>query len=268
MLALGYLAAILMGVTLGLIGGGGSILTVPILVYLIGLEPVLASGYSLFVVGAAALVGSVAYVRRRLVDWPTVVVFGLPSIAAVYLVRREIMPRLPAVVWSGGGFELSRGGLVLVVFALFMLLTSVSMIRDPRSGEADRGEDRGRRINGFWLAGVEGCVVGAVTGFVGAGGGFLIVPSLVFLVGLPMREAIGTSLAIIALKSLVGFLGELHSPERIDWPLLIAFTAFATGGIVLGVEGNRRVPAGRLRPIFGWFVLLMAIGILVRESLF
>jgi uncharacterized membrane protein YfcA len=260
--AFGWIAAILMGVTLGLIGGGGSILTVPILVYLLGVEPVRATGYSLFVVGMTALVGATRYVRTGFVDTRATVLFGLPSLVGVYAVRRWLVPALPDPLWSRGDLVVTKGLFVMVVFAIVMALAAGSMIVSKRP-EPDPAKPRTPRA--VPLAMLDGVVVGSVTGFVGAGGGFLIVPALVFLLGLPVRTAIGTSLLVIAIKSLAGFVGELQETTGTDWALLGGFSLLSAGGILTGTELNQRVPAARLKPAFGWFVLAMAAVIFVQE---
>lgn len=259
---IGYMAAVLMGATLGLIGGGGSILTVPILVYLLGVDPVRATGYSLFVVGLTALVGVVRYVRAGLVDYRSVLVFGLPALVGVYTVRRVVVPSLPEEIWRTGAFVVTRGLLVMLVFAIVMIVAAGSMIVSRR---ADPPPDRMGTHRAAPLAMLEGIVVGSVTGFVGAGGGFLIVPALVFFMGLPVRKAIGTSLLVITINSLVGFTGDLQTSSGTRWALLGIFSTLSVVGILAGVELNHRVPAQRLRPIFGWFVLAMGVAILLKE---
>ena len=257
-----------MGATLGLIGGGGSILTVPILVYLLGVDPVAASGYSLFTVGLTALVGGLGYVRRGLVDWTATWLFGVPSIAGVYLVRAYGVPALPDS-FALAGFDVTKGQLIMLVFAALMVAASLSMILADRlpTGKKRAGGEAPPKVSlaKLPILALEGLVVGGVTGFVGAGGGFLVVPALIFLLGLPVRTAIGTSLFVIALKSLLGFTGEIQSAATLDWPLLLAFSGLAVGGILGGVEINRRIPAEGLKPLFGWFVLAMAAVILFQE---
>lgn len=256
----GWIAAVFMGVTLGLIGGGGSILAVPILVYLLDVEPVRATGYSLFVVGATALVGAGRCWRAGLVDSRSVLVFGIPALAGVYAVRRWLMPALPDPILARGDLAIGKGLFVMLVFAVVMAVAAGSMIASRRP--AARGGSSPRALP---LATLDGLAVGAVTGFVGAGGGFLIVPALVFLRGLPVRTAIGTSLAVIALKSLVGFVGEVQETRDPEWSLLLPFALLAVAGVGGGAELNRRIPAERLRPLFGWFVLAMAVVIFVTE---
>ena len=263
-LALGWLAAGLMGGVLGLLGGGGSILTVPILVYLFGIDPVAATGYSLFIVGCAALVGGAQYLRRGEVELHTVVAFGGPSILGVYACRRWVVPALPEVFFTRGTFALEKGTVILLVFAVLMLLASYSMIRgrtQPR--DTDGSPPRtGRRLHR--LVG-DGALIGVLTGFVGAGGGFLIVPALVLLSGLPMKTAVGTSLTIVALKSLLGFIGEVQSSSGVDWTLLLGFTAVGIVGMVGGTTLSGRIPNEKLKPAFGWFVFVMGAWMLVRE---
>jgi hypothetical protein len=263
---LGYLAAALMGATLGLLGAGGSILTVPILVYLFQVPPVTATAYSLFVVGLTSLIGAFGYFRRRLIDYRAVCIFGLPSLVGVFLARRFLMPSLPEVIWRSQGVIITKELLIMALFAGLMVLASISMLRggpEPEPSGAASG-------NGRWapLAAVEGLAVGCITGFVGAGGGFLILPALVLLLRLPMKTAVGTSLLVIAIKSLLGFTGDLRVESDIDVLFLASFSLMSVLGIIIGVRLNHRVPAARLRPIFAGFILAMGLSILAREVFF
>lgn len=265
---LGYFAAIFIGLALGIMGGGGSILTVPVLVYLIGVSPVLSTAYSLFVVGSTALVGASGYFRKGLVSVPTALVFLATSVAAVFLTRKFLLPAIPRELFTVGRLVFTKDLLVLVAFAGLMVAAATSMIRS-RPGEADPGAARPQipRINYPLVLGI-GAVVGLLTGFVGAGGGFLIIPALVLGARLPMKMAVGTSLAIIALNSLIGFTGDLSAGTPIDWPFLLGFLAFALGGIVLGTYLARFISGARLKPAFGWFTLAMGAFILAKELLF
>ncbi len=263
---LGYISAVVIGFTLGLIGGGGSILTVPVLVYLVGVAPVLSTAYSLFIVGVASLVGSFNYMRQGLVSYKTALLFAVPSLTAVYVTRRWIVPAIPeqiAQLSVGGGddFILTKDIAVMVFFAIIMALASFSMIRSGKKEEKHHDEEI--RYN-YPMILLEGTFVGVLTGLVGAGGGFLIIPALVILARLPMKLAIGTSLLIIATKSLVGFLGDVNV-QPIDWTFLLIFTAIAVGGILIGTYTSRFVAAQQLKAGFGWFVLVMAGYILINE---
>ena len=261
---IGYIASILIGVALGLIGGGGSILTVPVLVYLFQVDAVLATAYSLFIVGLTSAVGSINYFKKGLVNIKTAVIFGIPSIIAVFATRAWIVPAIPAEVFSVGSFLVTKSILLLLLFALLMIAASYSMIK--KSGST-HGETQGKQTFNYPMILLEGTIVGVLTGLVGAGGGFLIIPALVILSKLPMKEAVGTSLAIIAAKSLIGFFGE-GGEVAIDWLFLFKVSAFATAGIFMGTALSKKVDGAQLKPAFGWFVLIMGIYILVKETLF
>jgi uncharacterized protein len=261
---LGYLASALIGISLGLIGGGGSILTVPVLVYLFGVEPVTATAYSLFIVGATSLVGAVPKYREGMVNLKTAIIFGIPSILAVYATRRYIVPLIPNPVFKSGDFVVSKAMLLMGLFALLMVFASYSMIRTRKCVDCPEGEPQVFNYPAILL---EGVIVGMLTGLVGAGGGFLIIPALVLFSKLPMKQAVGTSLLIIAAKSLFGFLGDLGH-QTIDWTLLLTVTALAIGGIFIGNVLSRKVDGDKLKKAFGWFVLVMGVYILVKELVF
>ena len=260
---LGYIGAVLMGLSLGLIGGGGSILTVPILVYLFSVDAVLATAYSLFIVGLTSLVGSFSHMRLGNIHWRTALVFGVPSIIAVFLTRAYLVPALPDPLFHLGDTAVSKSLGMLVFFALLMVVAAYSMIRTPSLAKASAAADP--VTFNYPLILCEGLVVGAITGLVGAGGGFLIIPALVLFAKLPMKQAVGTSLMIIAAKSLIGFTGDLRGDELIDWTFLITFSVIAIGGIIAGSRMSKHIPNDRLKPAFGWFVLVMGICIIGRE---
>jgi hypothetical protein len=258
---LGFVLAVVMGFTLGLLGGGGSILTVPILVYVLAIDPVLATAYSLFVVGATSVVGAARKSAEKLVDWKTGLVFAVPSLIAVFLTRYLLVPAIPEHLFNIGDFEFTKNIGIMVFFGVVMLLASYSMIKGRKGGEESE-----RKPFNLPLILLEGALVGVVTGLVGAGGGFLIVPALVLLVGLPIKIAVGTSLIIIAIKSLIGFLGDLGSGQEIDWVFLSLFTAFSAVGMFIGIYATRFVSAGSLKKGFGYFVLVMGIFIILKET--
>lgn len=262
MMILGYVAAILIGVSLGLIGSGGSILTVPVLVYLFAIDPVMATAYSLFIVGTTSAVGSISYFKKGLVNIKTVIVFGIPSVIAVFLTRAYIIPNIPDKVFSLGNLTVTKNLLLMLLFAIIMILASLKMI--ITNGESKAGVGSLQKFN-YPLILLEGLLVGTITGLVGAGGGFLIIPALVLLSKLPMKEAVGTSLMIIAAKSLIGFLGE---PDLavMDWEFLSLITVIAAMGIIFGSLLANRINGKKLKPAFGWFVLVMGIYIIIRES--
>lgn len=260
---IGYIGAVLMGMSLGLIGGGGSILTVPILVYLFGVNAELSTAYSLFIVGLTSLFGSFSHMRMGNIHWKTAIVFCIPSIISVYITRHFIVPAIPDVLLTTP-FKLDKDMGILVLFAIIMVLASYSMIKKGKPQVKTEGEEISYN---YPLILVEGAVVGLVTGLVGAGGGFLIIPALVILAKLPMKQAVGTSLIIIASKSLLGFLGDLGRGQLIDWTFLFIFSAIAVVGIFLGAFLSKKISGDKLKPAFGWFVLVMGIYIILKTLL-
>ena len=271
---LGYIGAVVMGLSLGLIGGGGSILTVPILVYLFQVDAVLATAYSLFIVGLTSLVGSVSHVRLGNVHWRTAIVFGIPSIISVFLTRSYLVPRIPDPIMTfgqdpsgGAALVITKSVGLLLLFAVIMVMAAYSMIKPAKKSGTDtlsNAEDVQPQFN-YPLILAEGAIVGVVTGLVGAGGGFLIIPALVLLAKLPMKQAVGTSLMIIAAKSLIGFVGDMRGNEVIDWSFLGVFSSIAVVGILLGSWLSKRIPGEKLKPAFGWFVLVMGTYIIIKE---
>lgn len=258
---IGFAAAILIGVSLGLIGGGGSILTVPVLVYILGVDPVLATAYSLFVVGSTSLVGAGTYMKKGLVNYKTAIVFAIPSFIAVFLTRKFLVPALPDPLFTVGEAIVTKNIGIMVFFAIIMLAASFSMIRNKKCVDCDENEPV--KFNLPMIA-LEGSVVGVITGIVGAGGGFLIIPALVLLARLPMKMAVGTSLLIIAAKSLIGFLGDV-STQTIDWQMLLIFTGLSIVGIFIGSALSKKINEKILKTGFGWFVLVMGIYIIGKE---
>jgi len=262
---IGYFAAVLIGVSLGLIGGGGSILTVPVLVYFFNVNPVLSTSYSLFIVGTSSLVGAYKNHQRKLVSFKTAFLFGIPSISTVLLTRLYLLPAIPDTLFQIGTFQITQSFATLILFAVLMILASVSMIRSGYKKEKpDKIPDSRLRIPLLVMYGVG---IGFVTGFLGAGGGFLLVPALVLLIGLPMKEAIGTSLLIIAMNALIGFTGDIGH-FIINWILLIKITFIAVTGIFIGSAIGKEIKSQHLKRGFGWFVLAMGVYIILKETLF
>ncbi len=253
--------ALLVGLSLGLIGGGGSILTVPILVYILDINPVLATSYSLFIVGTTSLVGAMDYYRKGQVSMRTAAIFGASSITTVFLTRKILLPAIPEKLFEVQGIPITWSLLTMLLFALLMILAAIAMIRERRATAATAAPAVGYSFFQLTSAGIG---IGLVTGLLGAGGGFLLIPVLVLLLQLPMKKAIGTSLFIIALNSLIGFAGDTgHFP--IHWNFLFLITAFAILGIFAGVRLARRFDGEKLKKIFGWFVLLMGCYIFIHE---
>ena len=259
----GYSASILIGVSLGLIGGGGSILTLPVLVYLLGFSPVLSTAYSLFIVGTTSFVGSINYMRKGLINYQAAFVFAIPSFISVFLTRKYLVPTIPDSLFTLAGFEVTKNIGIMLFFALVMLAASYSMIMSEKK-EDEKSEKL--KFN-YPLIGLEGAVVGILTGIVGAGGGFLIIPALVLLARLPMKMAVGTSLLIIAAKSLIGFMGDI-SNINVNWTFLLQFTSLSIIGIFIGSYFSKFIEGEKLKKSFGWFVLVMGIYIITKEIFF
>ena len=254
----GYLASIAIGVILGLLGGGGSILAIPILVYIFHVDAVQASAYSLFIVGVTSFIGAIPKYKDHLVNIQTGLLFGLPSIAAIFFTRKWIIPAIPDVILHTERFVISKRLLVLGLFAFLMIMASLSMIRGRREFAPDEGPWR------VVLLVFEGMIIGFITGLVGAGGGFLIIPALVWFTGLPFKTAVGTSLFIIAINSLLGFLGDLLN-YPMDWNLLLTLTALAAAGVLIGSKLQKKISTPDLRRAFGWFILAVGFLILIKE---
>jgi uncharacterized membrane protein YfcA len=262
----GLLASSVIGISLGLIGGGGSILTVPVLVYLFNVDPVLATAYSLFIVGLSSLVGAFPKYKAGMIDLKTALVFGVPSIIAVFLTRKVLVPAIPATLFEVAGISVTKALAMMILFAVLMVAASVSMIRDKKKEEVDSYEPR---VFNYPMILLEGAIVGVLTGLVGAGGGFLIIPALVMLSKLPMKQAVGTSLLIIAAKSLIGFTGDvMENADQMDWTLLSVVTGLAIIGIFIGNQLSKKIDGAALKKGFGWFVLVMGIYIIIKELAF
>jgi uncharacterized protein len=246
MIALTVGLAVFVGIALGLLGGGGSILTVPLLAYVAGMDAKQAIATSLLVVGVTSAIGAVSHARAGHVQWRTGLIFGGAGMAGAY----------------AGGL-LARfipGTILLIGFAVMMIATAIAMLRGRKNIVAPGGQHRMPVIKII----AEGLVVGLVTGLVGAGGGFLVVPALALLGGLPMPVAVGTSLIVIAMKSFAGLGGYLSSVQ-INWAVALAVTAAAVTGALIGARLTSMVNPEALRKAFGWFVLAMSSVILAQE---
>lgn len=257
---LGYFASIIIGLSLGLIGGGGSILAVPILVYLFKIHPEQATSYSLFIVGITAMIGSYSHYKLGNLKIKAALIFAIPSVLSLLFVRDIILPTIPSTLFTLNTFEVSKNLLIMIVFALLMITTAVSMIKKTTQKKSVI-QDNFIRIAGI------GLLVGFITGFLGAGGGFLIIPALLFFANLPMKEAIGTSLLIIFINSLIGFGGDVFNGIPINYKLLFTISIIAIIGMLIGIYLSKKIDGKRLKPAFGWFVLFMGIYIIIKESL-
>ncbi len=258
----GYICALAIGISLGIIGGGGSILAVPVLAYLFSIDEKAATAYSLFIVGASALVGGLKQHFKGYVDWRTAIVFGIPAIVGVSLVRYFVIPALPHILFSIGDFEITRRMGMFGFFALLMIPAAFSMLKQKK--ETPINKDAIVKYN-YPLILIEGLVVGAITGMIGAGGGFLIIPALVILANVEMKVAVGTSLIIIAFKSLLGFfLGDALT-MTIDWNFLLLFTGLSFVGIFIGSYLSNFIDGKKLKKAFGYFIFVMAIFIFYME---
>ena len=260
---LGYVAAVFIGVSLGLIGGGGSILTVPTLVYLFGRPASVATTYSLFIVGLTALIGAVPYMRQKLVDFRISLAFGLPAVIGVLVTRRLVVPRIPDQLFTVGSLDITKDKGLLFVFAVLMVAASYAMIRPAKT------EVEGQQVSASqWQLTLKGFMVGTITALVGAGGGFLIIPALVVLAKLPMKSAVGTSLIIIATNSLIGFATSIRPEVKLEWNLLGQISVLAIGGVFVGAYVSKFVSGAKLKPGFGYFVLVMGTYIIAKELFF
>ncbi len=260
---LGYIASVFIGISLGLIGSGGSILTVPVLVYLMGINPLLATTSSLFIVGVASFAGGIRSYAKQQVDFKAVTEFGIPSIFSIFITRHYLLPALPEIMFSIGGLPVSRDMFLMIVFAALMLIASLSMIKG-RNNEMGYETTEKERHNKILPLVILGLVIGVITGLLGAGGGFLIIPSLVLFLKLPMKTAVGTSLLIIAINSLFGFLFSLKQFEY-NWTVIIIFTIMSVAGIFIGSTLGEKISGEKLKKGFGWFILVMGIYIIVKE---
>lgn len=260
---LGYIAIILAGISIGLIGAGGGILTVPILVYLFAINPVIATAYSLFLVGSTSLMGVIPKYLSKNISLKTALIFGIPSMISVFITRKFILPEIPNTVFYIGEIAVSKSLFLMVLFAILMIFAARSMLK-KRALPTDSQNDNTavRPIFVSLLGFLEGCL----TGLVGAGGGFIIIPILTLLAKIEIKKAIGTSLLIVAVKSLIGSIGDVTSGYlEIDWPFLLTISSLSIFGMFIGNALSKKIDGQRLKSGFGWFILIMGIYILVKE---
>ncbi len=261
---IGYFCAVVIGMVLGLTGTGGAILTVPVLVYLMGFNPVTAAAYSLFIVGTTSTFGTFQNFRKGTVEIRTGFIYAFPSLIGVFLSRRFIVPALPDVLFTISDFTVTKEIFVMVLFAIIMFMSGISMLK-PKKKDDDT-EDETKESSGsnrIWMF-AKVFFAGIVVGLVGAGGGFLFIPLLIYVAKLPMKKAVATSLLIIAINSLIGFTGDLFT-ATINWIFLFTFTIFSVMGIFTGIFLSRYFNDAKLKKGFGIFVLTMAAFIMIRE---
>jgi uncharacterized membrane protein YfcA len=255
---IGYFISILIGVVLGLIGAGGSILALPVLVYIFKINPISATSYSLFIVGITAMFGAFNYYKLGFLKIKSALIFALPSLISVLLTRQFILPELPDTLFLISHFEVSKNIFLMIVFAVLMIAAAVSMIKKSTADTTTI------TVNYSKLA-LLGFLIGFITGFLGAGGGFLIIPALLFFAKLPIKQAIGTSLFIICINSLMGFAGDVLGGLIINYQLLFTISILAIIGTYIGTVIAKKIDGAKLKPAFGWFVLIMGIYIITNE---
>lgn len=260
---LGYIIALFIGISLGLTGSGGSILMLPVLVYFFRIDILQATAYSLFVVGITSLTGLWKYIQEKSIDFTASLAFGIPSLVLVALTRKYIMPQIPETLYFSGSISISRHLFLMTLFAMLMIVASMKFIRKKQNTKTME-ENNIRSQNYVIKLGIAGILVGFLTGLLGIGGGFLIIPALVAYLHLDMKKAIGTSLLLIVINSLAGFLSEKNF-QNMDWKLLFTITFISIVGMIVGSHLVKRINTVQLKMIFGWFILTMGILIMIKE---
>jgi uncharacterized protein len=255
-----FAASLGIGLSLGFIGAGGSILTIPVFVYILKKDPLSSGVYSMFVVGISGMAGSIQSMFNKLVDFKVTLTFGIPSVAGVLIARKMIFPYIPDQLFSMGSFILSKNILFMLFLSLLMFLSALRMLNPAMTGDLAAPTDKPAII----LLLFRGLFVGIITGLLGIGGGFLIVPALYFLARLPVKKAIGTALLIITANSLFSFLSS-YASMNIDWLLLVKFSLGAIAGILIGTKLSKQIPGDYLKKIFGWFVLSISVYIVYKQ---
>lgn len=255
-----YTASVVIGLCLGLIGAGGSILTIPVFVYILKTDPVASTIYSMFIVGTCSLVGSILSFLKKLVDLKAAILFGIPSVAGVFIARKLIFPALPEKLFLIGSFAVSKDVCIMICLAAIMFFVSLKMLKKKSSTLTMNNDIQTKRI--FFL--LQGMVTGIVTGMLGIGGGFLIVPALLLWVHLPVRTAIGTTLFIITINSAAGFVSS-YTSIVIEWPLLLKFAVGAIAGILAGTKLSEKIQADNLKKLLAWFIIVTSVYVLYRQ---
>lgn len=258
---LGYIGAVVTGLILGLLGGGGALLSIPVLVYMFRLPASIATGYSLFLIGITAMGGALENIRKQLIDYKAALYYGVPSALSVYSVRRFLIPALPTTFFTVNNFTLDKDHFILFLLVLVMLIAGYKMIKHTAPAS---DEHAGEAIDIPRLA-TYAILIGAFLGLVGAGGGFLMIPALVLFAHLPMRKAVGTSLLLVSLNSFIGFLGDVHSNSAMDWTFLFAFSSCSIAGVLTGTYLHRFIHGDVMKKYFGWFIVILAMLMIVKE---
>ncbi len=261
---IGYILALFIGISLGLIGSGGTILTVPILVYLFNITNMQeATHYSMFIVGTSAGIGAFKKYQEKLVDSKTAFYFLIPSLISLFLTRKMILPIIPDEVFNYQSIYLSKDVFLLILFAIVMLFASISMFKSSQQQDVDCFATIPIAHQYHFKTSIIAVFIGLLTGLLGAGGGFLIVPMLILLKNHCMRRATGTSLLIITINSLFGFLGDVDTAT--NWQLVLLFSAIAIIGMFIGLKISENIEGAKLKKIFGVMVLLMGFYIILKE---
>ena len=256
----GFALVFFIGVIMGTIGAGGSILTSAVLVYVFCISPVLSASYTLLNVCTISIIGFVQYYRKGLVDINMGLLYALPTLLMVFCMRRFIMPAIPDIIFSNERFTITKNLLVMLAFSLLMITIAWSMIRRPVYTPAVNQ----KRPSSFVMI-LPGIFTGLLTGFAGAGGGFVIVPALVFFGGLEIKKAIGTSLFIIAINTSTGFIGDYSAGVNYDWFFLIKLVAATVAGMVLSGRIMVKMSNEKLRRLFAYTILTMGCWVIIRE---
>jgi len=255
----GYLGAILTGVILGLMGGGGALISIPILVYLFHIEASVATSYSLFLIAITASSGAWQNIRKKQVDYNAALYYGIPSVISIYAVRRWLMPNLPKIIFTIHGYALHKNMFILIILVIVMIMAAYKMITSNNPEQNETHQVNHLELSTFAI------LIGSFMGIVGGGGGFLMVPALVHFANTPVKKAVGTSLVLVAVNSFIGFLGDLGSDIAINWLFFFTFLFFSVAGVFIGHYLVAYIHSNKLRKYFGFFLIVVAIFIVIKE---